>query len=60
MLRKAHPKAASSVFNDFFAWITKGTLPPPDDPNFALIHAYELAKTANPKVPGEQSSGHTT
>ena len=40
LLRKAHPKAASSVFNDCFAWITKGTLPPP---YFALIHAYEQA-----------------
>ena len=49
LLRKAHPKAASSVFNDFFAWITHGTMPP-DDPNFALIHAYEQAKTADPEV----------
>ena len=46
LLRKAHP--ASSVFNDFFAWITHGTTPPPDE-NFALIDAYEQAKTANPK-----------
>ena len=49
LLRKAHPKAASSVFNDFFAWITQGTMPP-DNPNFALIRAYEQAKTANPKA----------
>ena len=49
LLRKAHPKAASSVFNDFFAWITHGTMAL-DDPNFALIHAYEQAKTADPKV----------
>ena len=49
LLRKAHPKAASSVFNDFFAWVTHGTMPP-DDPNFALIHAYEQAKTAGPKT----------
>ena len=48
LLRKAHPKAASSEFNDFFAWITQGAVPP-DSPNFALIHAYEQAKTANPK-----------
>ena len=46
LLRKAHP--ASAALNDLFAWITKGA-PPPDDPNFALIHAYEQAKTANPK-----------
>ena len=25
-------------------------MPPPDDPNFALIHAYEQAKTADPKA----------
>ena len=49
LLRKAHPKAGSSVFNDLFAWITHGTMPP-HDPNFALIHAYEQAKTADPKV----------
>ena len=24
LLRKSHPKAASSDFNDFFAWITQG------------------------------------
>ena len=46
LLRKAHPKAASSEFNDLFAWITQGTMPP-DDPNFALIHAYEQTKTAD-------------
>ena len=50
LLRKAHPKAASSVFNDCFAWITHGTMPPPDYPNFAFIHAYEQAKTADPEV----------
>ena len=48
LLRKAHP--ANAALNDLFAWITKGTLPPPDDPNFALIHAYEQAKTAGPEV----------
>ena len=48
LLRKAHPKAASSEFNDFFAWVTQGAAPP-DAPNFALIHAYEQAKTADPK-----------
>ena len=48
LLRKAHPKAASSVFNDFFAWVTHGTMPS-NNPNFALIHAYEQAKTADPK-----------
>ena len=46
LLRKAHPKAASSAFNDFFAWITQGTMPP-DNPYLALIHAYEQAKTAD-------------
>ena len=46
LLRKAHPKAASSAFNDFFAWITQGTMPS-NDPNFALIHAYEQTKTAD-------------
>ena len=50
LLRKAHPKAPSPAFNDFFAWITKGTLPPLDVPFFALIHAYEQAKTADPKA----------
>ena len=49
LLRKAHPKAPSPEFNDFFAWITQGTAPP-DDPDFALIHAYEQAKTADPKA----------
>ena len=48
LLRRAHPLATSSAFNDLFAWITQGTMPP-DNPNFALIHAYEQAKTANPK-----------
>ena len=47
LLRKAHPKAASSVFNDFFAWITQGTMPPDDNPDLSLIHAYEQAKTAD-------------
>ena len=47
LLRKAHPKAGSGALNDLFAWITKGTLPPPDE-NFALIDAYEQAKTADP------------
>lgn len=52
LLRKAHPKAASSEFNDLFAWITHDASLPddPDDPNFALIHAYEQAKTADPEV----------
>ena len=49
LLRKAHPKAVDAM-NDLFAWITHGTMPPPDDPNFALIHAYEQAKTAGPKT----------
>ena len=48
LLRKAHPKAGSSAFNDFFAWITQGTMPDEDDDYFALIHAYEQAKTADP------------
>ena len=47
LLRKAHP--ASAALNDLFAWITHGTMLP-DNPNFALIHAYEQAKTANPKA----------
>ena len=47
LLRKAHPKAASSVFNDFFAWITQGTMPDEDNDYFSLIHAYEEAKTAD-------------
>ena len=49
LLRKAHPKAGSGALNDLFAWITQGTMPP-DDPSFALIHAYEQAKTADPKL----------
>ena len=48
LLRKAHP--ASAALNDCFAWITHGTMPPPDYPNFAFIHAYEQAKTADPEV----------
>ena len=47
LLRKAHP--ASAALNDLFAWITQGTLPAEDYPNFALIDAYEQAKTADPK-----------
>ena len=47
LLRKAHPKAASSEFNDLFAWITQDASLP--DENFALIDAYEQAKTAGPK-----------
>ena len=47
LLRKSHPKAASSVFNDFFAWITQGTMPDEDNDYFSLIHAYEEAKTAD-------------
>ena len=47
LLRKAHP--ASAALNDCFAWITHGTMPP-HDPTFALIHAYEQAKTAGPEV----------
>ena len=49
LLRKAHPKAGSGALNDCFAWITHGTMPP-HDPTFALIHAYEQAKTAGPEV----------
>ena len=47
LLRKAHP--TSAALNDLFAWITHETMPP-DDPDFALIHAYEQAKTADPKA----------
>ena len=47
LLRKAHPKVASSVFNDFFAWVTHGTMPPDDNPGLSLIRAYEQAKTAS-------------
>ena len=47
LLRKSHPKAASSTFNDFFAWITQGTMPDEDNDHFSLIHAYEEAKTAD-------------
>ena len=57
LLRKAHPKAASSAFNDLFAWITHGTMPP-DNPNFALIHAYEQAKTADPTALGSLIRAH--
>ena len=49
LLRKAHPKAVSSALNDFFACVTKGTMPS-DDPEFALIHAYEQAKTADENI----------
>ena len=45
LLRKAHPKAVDAM-NDLFAWITQDASLP-DDPNFALIHAYEQAKTAD-------------
>ena len=47
LLRKAHPKAVDAM-GELFAWITHGTMAL-DDPNFALIHAYEQAKTANPE-----------
>ena len=50
LLRKAHPKVGSGALNDCFAWITHGTMPP-DDSNFALIHAYEQAKRAAPGKP---------
>ena len=46
LLRKAHPLATRSAFNDLFAWITQDASLP-DNPNFALIHAYEQAKTAD-------------
>ncbi len=46
LLRKAHPKAVDAM-GDLFAWITQDASLP-DDPNFALIHAYEQAKTADP------------
>ena len=56
LLRKAHPQAKDSAsfadpdkLNALFAWITHGTMPP-HDPTFALIHAYEQAKTADPKA----------
>ena len=48
LLRKAHPKG-NEPMGEVFAWITHGTLPG-FDPYFALIHAYEQAKTANPKA----------
>ena len=48
LLRKAHPKG-NEPMGKVFAWITHGTLPG-YDPYFALIHAYEQAKTVGPKV----------
>ena len=47
LLRKAHPRG-NEAMGEVFAWITHGTLPS-NDPYFALIHAYEQAKTANPE-----------
>ena len=47
LLRKAHPKATSSEFNDLFAWITQGTLPDEDSHYLSLIRIYEQAKTAD-------------
>ena len=47
LLRKAHPKGVDAM-NELFAWVTQGASLP-DDPNFDLIHAYEQAKTADPK-----------
>ena len=47
LLREAHPKAASSVFNAFFAWVTQGTMPDEDNDYLSLIQAYEQAKTAD-------------
>ena len=48
LLRKAHPKAVDAM-NELFAWITQGTMLDEDNNYFSLIHAYEQAKTADPK-----------
>ena len=48
LLRKAHPKAVDAM-GELFAWITQSTLPG-NEPYFALIHAYEYAKTVGPEV----------
>ena len=52
LLRKAHPKprATNRDQMELFAWITQGTVPVTDSPNFALIRAYEAAKTANARA----------
>ena len=47
LLRKAHPKAGSSVLTTCSPGSPTGRCRR-DDPNFALIHAYEQAKTADP------------
>ena len=45
LLRKAHPKATGAL-QELLARITQGTLPS-HDPYADLIHAYEMAKTAD-------------
>ena len=46
LLRKSHP-VGYGPWGELFAWITDGTMPSEDDDHFALIHAYEEAKTAD-------------
>ena len=45
ILRSCHPKEHGTQHDQLFAWITKGTMPPTDEPCFDLIHAFEQGKT---------------
>ena len=52
LLRKAHPKAASSAFNDFFRLDhPRGRCLSNDNDYFALIHAYEAGQDGRCRKP---------
>ena len=47
ILRSAHPKKSNTLHDYMCEWITKGTMPPADEPDFDLVRAYENAKNIN-------------
>ena len=51
LLRKAHPLATSSTFNDFFAWITQGTMPS-NNPELRPYSRLRAGQDGRPRVPG--------
>ena len=57
LLRKAHPKAPSPAFNDFFAWITKGTLPPLDVPELRPYPCLRAGQDGRPQGPSGAHQG---
>ena len=53
LLRKTHPEHHDNPeFGPLFQWVTQGDMPPADDAQYAIIHAYEQVQknVDNPKL----------